>query len=278
MIASGILGVLGLEPGVVATERDGLAAQVEDGDVPIGGREGADRQYANFTLALARPQCPFVSGPTATGDAWHLETTGSSRPRLLWRVRRERQLTSATGPTAGPRCTATTRPACSLSRPGVRAGRVRAARCRRPRCPSARSRTSSPMISTFRPSSVAADQIGEYLGFLGAFWGFDGPASAQITNDLLGWEPIRPGLLADRPEGGPLLRPERRPLSATKRPASRLVWAARLARFFGQIVLVPWSRIVLVPEPTSFGASNLQRRTDRRDPAKFDSWTVRLHS
>ena len=49
--------------------------------------------------------------------------------------------------------------------------------------------------------SVAPEQAGEYLGFLGAFWGFDGPASAQLTRDLLGWQPTRPGLIADLEEG-----------------------------------------------------------------------------
>jgi len=49
-------------------------------------------------------------------------------------------------------------------------------------------------------ASVTAEQIGEYVGFLGGFWGFDGPASAQITRDLLGWEPTRPGLIADLEE------------------------------------------------------------------------------
>jgi nucleoside-diphosphate-sugar epimerase len=49
--------------------------------------------------------------------------------------------------------------------------------------------------------SVIPEQAGEYVGFLGGFWGFDGPASAQITRDLLGWEPTRPGLIADLKEG-----------------------------------------------------------------------------
>lgn len=40
-----------------------------------------------------------------------------------------------------------------------------------------------------------------YVGFLGWFWGVDGPASAQITHDLLGWETARPGLIADLKEG-----------------------------------------------------------------------------
>ena len=52
VIASGILGVLGLPPGVVASERDGLAAPAEDGTVPISGAN--DRvSNAHLTLALA---------------------------------------------------------------------------------------------------------------------------------------------------------------------------------------------------------------------------------
>jgi len=49
--------------------------------------------------------------------------------------------------------------------------------------------------------SVAPEQAGEYVGFLGGFWGFDGPATAQITRDLLGWRPTGPGLIADLEEG-----------------------------------------------------------------------------
>jgi nucleoside-diphosphate-sugar epimerase len=49
--------------------------------------------------------------------------------------------------------------------------------------------------------SVTPEQAGEYVGFLGGFWGLDSPASAQITRELLGWEPTRPGLIADLEEG-----------------------------------------------------------------------------
>ena len=49
--------------------------------------------------------------------------------------------------------------------------------------------------------SVRPEQAGEYVGWLGGFWGLDGPASAHVTNDLLGWEPTRPGLIADLKEG-----------------------------------------------------------------------------
>jgi len=49
--------------------------------------------------------------------------------------------------------------------------------------------------------SVTPEQAGEYVGWLGGFWGLDSPASAQITRELLGWEPTRPGLIADLEEG-----------------------------------------------------------------------------
>ncbi len=49
--------------------------------------------------------------------------------------------------------------------------------------------------------SVSPARAHEYVGFLGGFWGFDGPASAQLTRDLLDWQPIRLGLIADLREG-----------------------------------------------------------------------------
>ena len=52
VIASGILGVLGLAPGVLATERDGLAAPAEDRQVPISGG-GGRMANAHLTLAFA---------------------------------------------------------------------------------------------------------------------------------------------------------------------------------------------------------------------------------
>jgi hypothetical protein len=52
VIASGILAVLGLPPGTVATERNGLAAVDVDHEVPISGAN--DRMAnAHYTIALA---------------------------------------------------------------------------------------------------------------------------------------------------------------------------------------------------------------------------------
>lgn len=49
--------------------------------------------------------------------------------------------------------------------------------------------------------SVPRAAIGEYLGFLGGFWSLDGPASARITRDLTGWEPTGPRWLDDLRSG-----------------------------------------------------------------------------
>ena len=49
--------------------------------------------------------------------------------------------------------------------------------------------------------SVARDQAAEHFGFLGPFFGADLPASSAITQQVLGWHPERPGLIADLDEG-----------------------------------------------------------------------------
>jgi nucleoside-diphosphate-sugar epimerase len=49
--------------------------------------------------------------------------------------------------------------------------------------------------------SVAADAAPEHFGWLSAFIGIDVPASSDLTRALVGWQPTRPGLLADLDEG-----------------------------------------------------------------------------
>jgi len=49
--------------------------------------------------------------------------------------------------------------------------------------------------------SVAAEDVGEHFGWIGAFFGLDAPASSAFTRELLGWEPTQPGLIADIDEG-----------------------------------------------------------------------------
>jgi nucleoside-diphosphate-sugar epimerase len=49
--------------------------------------------------------------------------------------------------------------------------------------------------------SVTQEEAADYVGFLAGFWGVDGPASSQITRELLGWEPTGPGLIEDLEAG-----------------------------------------------------------------------------
>jgi len=44
---------------------------------------------------------------------------------------------------------------------------------------------------------VAAEDTEQHFGHLSMFVGLDNPTSSQVTRDMLGWTPARPGLLAD---------------------------------------------------------------------------------
>jgi nucleoside-diphosphate-sugar epimerase len=46
-------------------------------------------------------------------------------------------------------------------------------------------------------ASIPVGEASEYFGWLGAFAGFDMPASSAKTREWLGWNPTGPGLLAD---------------------------------------------------------------------------------
>ena len=199
VIASGILGVLGLPPGVLATERDGLAPAAADREVPISGGGGRIAN-AHYTIALAGRgvRSSVVRLPPAThgvGDNGFIPVAiGFARERgaaayvgdganrwpavhrddaaRLFRLALESapagSVLHAVGDQGVPIREVAEIFAAHLDVPAV---------------------------------SVTPEQAGEYVGFLGGFWGFDGPASAQITRDLLGWQPTRPGLIADLKEG-----------------------------------------------------------------------------
>jgi nucleoside-diphosphate-sugar epimerase len=49
--------------------------------------------------------------------------------------------------------------------------------------------------------SIAPEEVMAHFGWLGAFIGFDSPASSTLTRELLGWEPTQQGLIADLDEG-----------------------------------------------------------------------------
>ncbi|QLJ02246.1 SDR family oxidoreductase [Streptomyces sp. NEAU-sy36] len=49
--------------------------------------------------------------------------------------------------------------------------------------------------------SVGAEDAAAHFGWMSGFAAVDAPASNDLTRELLGWEPTRPGLLADLEEG-----------------------------------------------------------------------------
>ena len=50
-------------------------------------------------------------------------------------------------------------------------------------------------------TSLAEDQAADHFGFLGAFFAADLPASSAITQQMLGWRPVQPGLIPDLEDG-----------------------------------------------------------------------------
>jgi nucleoside-diphosphate-sugar epimerase len=50
-------------------------------------------------------------------------------------------------------------------------------------------------------TSVDGNEAAEHFGFLGAFFASDLPASSALTQQMLGWHPVQPGLIADLEEG-----------------------------------------------------------------------------
>ena len=49
--------------------------------------------------------------------------------------------------------------------------------------------------------SIAPEDAGEHFSWLAGFLAADSPASSALTQELLGWQPTQPGLIADLDEG-----------------------------------------------------------------------------
>jgi nucleoside-diphosphate-sugar epimerase len=49
--------------------------------------------------------------------------------------------------------------------------------------------------------SISAEDAGEHFTWLAGFIGADSPASSALTQELLGWHPTHPGLIADLEQG-----------------------------------------------------------------------------
>lgn len=197
VVASGVLGVVGVAPGVVATEEDGRQAHATAG--PISG--GGDRSdTARHVLALADQgiRASIVRLPPAThGDGDNGFTVaavaaaraagasayvgdGSNRWPAVHRDDAARlfRLAVESAP-AGAVLHA-------VGEGGVRIRDVAEAIARGLGVPAI---------------SVTEAEVADYLGFLGTFWATDGPAAAQITHDLVGWSPTHATWLDDLAAG-----------------------------------------------------------------------------
>ena len=60
--------------------------------------------------------------------------------------------------------------------------------------------------------AIPPEELAEHFGFLGAFFALDCPASSAVTQQLLGWHPAHPALIADLEQAHYF---ERRPVPAT---------------------------------------------------------------
>jgi nucleoside-diphosphate-sugar epimerase len=49
--------------------------------------------------------------------------------------------------------------------------------------------------------SIAPQDAAEHFGWMGMFFGIDAPASSALTQERLGWQPARPGLIEDLEQG-----------------------------------------------------------------------------
>jgi nucleoside-diphosphate-sugar epimerase len=192
-------GVLGLAPGRVATERDGLPPATGDRPAPATGPEQR-MANAQFTLALADrgvrssivrlpPTChgngdngfmPAAIGFARQKGAAAYVGDGANRWPAVHRDDAARlfRLAVESAP-AGSALHA-------IGDEGVPIREVAEVFAAHLHIPAV---------------SVTPEQAGDYVGWLGGFWGLDSPASADITRKLLGWEPTRQGLIADLEEG-----------------------------------------------------------------------------
>jgi nucleoside-diphosphate-sugar epimerase len=194
VIASGLLG---LAPGRVATERDGL---VPDPAAAAGGSPQARMVNAQATLALAargvRSSVMRLS-PTVHGDGDH------GFMATLVDVARAKGVSGYIGDG-------------SNRWPGVHlldaAHLVRLALERAPAGSALHAvadegvpiRTVAEVIGRHLGLPVVAvppEDAGEHFGWLGPFLGLDSPASSASTRELLGWQPTHLGLLDDLDKG-----------------------------------------------------------------------------
>jgi nucleoside-diphosphate-sugar epimerase len=189
-------GMVGLSLGRVATENDGLVASPEIRVNPAGVRAAT----ALLTLSLRGigvRSSVLRFPPTVHGDG------DNGFMAIFVGIARERGLAGYVGDGSNRWPAVHRSDAARLARLAVEsapAGSVLHAAGEEGvpfvRIAEAMGRGLSVPTGSINPANAI-----EHFGFLGVFAGLDSPASADITRDLLGWEPTGPTLLDDLEAG-----------------------------------------------------------------------------
>jgi nucleoside-diphosphate-sugar epimerase len=188
-----VFGVVGVGPGVVATERDGRAAHEAAGPISGGGDRSATARHV-LSLADRGIRASVVRLPPATHGAG---VNGFTAAAVAAARKAGAAAYTGDGANRWPavhrddaaalfRLAAESAPAGAVlhavAEEGVPIRKVAEAIA---------AGLGVPAIS------VPASDAGRYLGFLATFWSTGGPASARLTRDLLAWTPNRPTWLDD---------------------------------------------------------------------------------
>jgi nucleoside-diphosphate-sugar epimerase len=191
-------GTLGLAPGRVATERDGLGAD----SAPATLFGGAQARLANawMTLSLAsrgvRPSVVRLP-PTAHGDG------DNGFMATLVGIARDKGVSGYIGDGSNRWPAVHRLDAAHLFRLALEqapAGSVLHAVADE----GVPIRAVAEVIGRHLDLpvvAISAEDAGEHFGWLGTFIGLDSPASSTLTRELLGWYPTHPGLIDDLDKG-----------------------------------------------------------------------------
>lgn len=193
VVASGVLGVVGVAPGVVATEADGRITHDRSGPVSGGGARSATARHV-LSLADHGIRAGIVRLPPATHGAGDNGLTATAVAAA------RKACASAYVGDGADRWPAVHRDDAAtlfrLAAESTPAGSVLHAVAEEGVPIRAVAETIAAGLGV--PAiSVDRSDIGSYLGFLGGFWSTDGPASAQITRELVGWAPTHATWLDD---------------------------------------------------------------------------------
>lgn len=185
-------GTLGLTPGRVATERDGLDADFDVSHVSAGPRTRL--ATAQLTLSLSGVRSSVLRlPPTVHGDGDH------GFMAALVGVARDKGVSGYIGDGANRWPAVHRLDAAHLFRLAIEqapAGSVLNAIADE----GVPIRDVAEVIGrhlNLPVVSVPAADAAEHFGWLSAFIGLDSPASSALTRDLIGWQPTHPGLIED---------------------------------------------------------------------------------